>query len=57
MPNRRRQAAEYPAMLASTTICVATVLLEIGILPLTEPAIDVVLEAAAGQRICWHSLL
>ena len=39
---------EYPAMSGSNTICVATVLLETGILPMTEPVTELVLEAPAG---------
>ena len=31
------ESTEYPAMSGSNTICVATVLLETGILPMTEP--------------------
>ncbi len=42
------EATEYPAMSGSNTICVATVLLETGILPMTEPVTDLVLEAPAG---------
>ena len=39
---------EYPAMSGSNTICVATVLLETGILPMTEPVTELTLEAPAG---------
>ncbi len=39
---------EYPAMSGSNTICVATVLLETGILPMTEPITELTLEAPAG---------
>src|SRR5688500_13814878 len=39
---------EYPAMSGSNTICVTTVLLETGILPMTEPVTELVLEAPAG---------
>ncbi|AAM37084.1 hypothetical protein GUF72_06570 [Xanthomonas citri pv. citri] len=42
------EATEYPAMSGSNTICVATVLLETGILPMQEPITDLVLEAPAG---------
>ena len=42
------EATEYPAMSGSNTICVATVLLETGILPMTEPVTELVLEAPAG---------
>ena len=39
---------EYAAMSGSNTICVATVLLETGILPMTEPVTELTLEAPAG---------
>lgn len=40
---------EYtPPMSGSNTICVATVLLETGILPMTEPVSELVLEAPGG---------
>ena len=39
---------EYPAMSGSNTICVATVLLESGMLPMTEPVTELVLEAPGG---------
>ncbi|GAB3059213.1 proline racemase family protein [Intrasporangium mesophilum] len=39
---------EYPAMSGSNTICTATVLLETGIVPMTEPITELVLEAPAG---------
>ena len=39
---------EYPAMSGTNTMCVATVLLETGMLPMTEPVTEVVLEAPAG---------
>jgi proline racemase len=39
---------EYPAMSGSNTICVVTVLLETGMLPMTEPVTELVLEAPAG---------
>ena len=39
---------EYPAMSGSNTICVATVLLETGILPMTEPVTELTLESPAG---------
>ena len=42
------EPTEYPAMSGSNTICVATVLLETGILPMTEPVTELVLEAPAG---------
>jgi proline racemase len=39
---------EYPAMSGSNTICVTTALLETGILPMSEPVTELVLEAPAG---------
>ena len=39
---------EYPGMSGSNTICVATALLETGMLPMTEPETELVLEAPAG---------
>jgi proline racemase len=42
------ESTEYPAMSGSNTICVATVLLETGILPMTEPVTNLVLESPAG---------
>jgi proline racemase len=42
------ESTEYPAMSGSNTICVATVLLETGILPAEEPETRLVLESPAG---------
>lgn len=42
------ETTEYPAMSGSNTICVATVLLETGILPMSEPVTELMLEAPAG---------
>lgn len=42
------ESTEYPAMSGSNTICVATVLLETGMVPMVEPVTDVTLESAAG---------
>jgi proline racemase len=42
------ESTEYPAMSGSNTMCVATVLLETGILPMTEPVTNLTLEAPAG---------
>lgn len=42
------ESTEYPAMSGSNTMCVATVLLETGILPMHEPVTELVLEAPAG---------
>ncbi|GIW04855.1 MAG: proline racemase [Thermomicrobiales bacterium] len=39
---------EYPPMSGSNTICVVTVLLETGMLPMTEPVTELTLEAPAG---------
>ena len=39
---------EYPGMSGTNTICVATVLLETGMLPMREPVTEVTLEAPAG---------
>lgn len=42
------ESTEYPAMSGSNTICVATVLLETGIVPMVEPVTELALEAPAG---------
>ncbi len=42
------ESTEYPAMSGSNTICVSTVLLETGILPMVEPVTELTLEAGAG---------
>ncbi|CDX33848.1 conserved hypothetical protein [Mesorhizobium sp. SOD10] len=42
------ESTEYPAMSGSNTMCVATVLLETGILPMQEPVTELTLEAPAG---------
>ena len=42
------ESTEYPAMSGSNTICVATVLLETGMVDMVEPWTDLVLEAPAG---------
>jgi proline racemase len=39
---------EYPAMSGTNTICVATVLIETGMVRVTEPVTELVLEAPAG---------
>jgi proline racemase len=39
---------EYPGMSGTNTICVATVLLETGMLPMKEPVTELTLEAPAG---------
>jgi proline racemase len=42
------ESTEYPVMSGSNTMCVATVLLETGILPVEEPETQLVLESPAG---------
>jgi proline racemase len=42
------ESTEYPVMSGSNTICVATVLLETGMLPMREPVTEVTLESPAG---------
>jgi proline racemase len=42
------EQTEYPPMSGSNTICVTTVLLETGILPMEEPVTELTLEAPAG---------
>ena len=42
------EQVEYPAMSGTNTICVVTTLLETGMLPMTEPYTDLLLEAPAG---------
>jgi proline racemase len=42
------EQVEYPGMSGTNTMCVATVLLETGMLPMTEPVTEIVLEAPAG---------
>src|SRR6266540_3504000 len=42
------EPTEYPAMSGSNTICVATVLLETGMVPMEEPETTLRLEAPAG---------
>jgi proline racemase len=42
------EQTDYPPMSGSNTICVATVLLETGMLPMLEPVTEIVLEAPAG---------
>jgi proline racemase len=52
------EQVEYPGMSGSNTICVATVLLETGMLPMREPVTELTLEAPAGlirvQAACAH---
>ncbi len=42
------EQTEYPPMSGSNTICVVTVLLETGILPMVEPVTELTLETPAG---------
>jgi proline racemase len=42
------EQTEYPGMSGTNTICVATVLLETGMLPMVEPVTEITLEAPAG---------
>lgn len=42
------ESIEYPVMSGSNTICVATALLETGMLPMSEPVTKLTLESAAG---------
>src|SRR5678815_1479710 len=42
------EQVEYPGMSGTNTICVTTVLLETGMLPMREPATELTLEAPAG---------
>jgi proline racemase len=42
------EQAEYPPMSGSNTICVATVLIEMGMVPVREPLTEIVLETPAG---------
>ena len=42
------EQVEYPGMSGTNTICVVTVLLETGMLPMTEPITELTLEAPAG---------
>lgn len=42
------ESTEYPVMSGSNTICVATVLLETGMIPMLEPVTNLKLESPAG---------
>ena len=42
------EQVEYPGMSGTNTMCVATVLLETGMVPMTEPVTELILEAPAG---------
>ena len=53
------ESTEYPVMSGSNTICVATVVLETGLLPMAEPITELVLESPAGliRLTCINSSL
>src|SRR6478752_10540824 len=42
------EQVEYPGMSGTNTICVTTVLLETGVLPMQEPVTELTLESPAG---------
>jgi proline racemase len=42
------EQVEYPGMSGTNTMCVVTALLEMGVLPMTEPVTELTLEAPAG---------
>ena len=42
------EQVEYPPMSGTNTICVATVLIETGMVPVSEPVTELTLEAPAG---------
>ena len=42
------EQVEYPGMSGTNTMCVVTVLLETGMLPMSEPVTELTLEAPAG---------
>src|SRR3974377_1063846 len=42
------EQVEYPGMSGTNTICVTTVLLETGMVPMKEPVTELVLESPAG---------
>ncbi len=42
------EQVEYPGMSGTNTICVATVMLETGMVPMTEPITELTLESPAG---------
>jgi proline racemase len=49
------EQVEYPAMSGTNTICVTTALLETGMVPMSEPVTELVLEAPAGLvRVVAH---
>ena len=47
------EQVEYPGMSGTNTICVTTVLLETGMLPMCEPVTELTLEAPAGLIKVW----
>lgn len=63
------EQAEYPAMSGTNTLCVTAVLIETGMVPVTEPMTELTLEAPAGlvrvraevsrgkvERICFENV-
>ena len=52
------EQVEYPGMSGTNTICVTTVLLETGMLPMREPVTELILESPAGlirvEAQCAH---
>lgn len=51
------EQTEYPPMSGTNTICVATVLLETGMLPMKEPVTELVLESPAGLIPIWAEVV
>ena len=49
------ESTEYPAMSGSNTICTATVLLETGIVPMSEPVTELVLRHPPALSGCGAS--
>jgi proline racemase len=47
------QAARYPAMSGGNLLCVATVLLETGVVPMTEPETSLTIDTPAGLVTVW----
>jgi proline racemase len=47
------EQTEYPAMSGSNTICVATVLIETGMVPVHEPITELTLDTPAGLVRVW----
>jgi len=51
------EQVEYPGMSGTNTMCVVTVLLETGMVPMTEPVTELPLEAPAGKPFARPALL